>query len=647
MRSYQRIGLLLTALLAPCVHAQTAAPGTNAEKPGAIVLDGAPPVPLALANSTRPYLEFRQAVFQSWNAEDRSIVVLTRFGNTPQIHSVRAPAAARTQLSFEADRIGSATWAPGRGDVLVVQKDTGGGEFFQLYTLKDGNLTLLTDGKSRNLFDAWAHDGSVIGYSSTRRNGEDTDLYVMDPRNPATDRRVAELSGGGWSIGSFAPDGAHAAVIEYVLPTKSNLHLLDLGSGQLRALGDHSQEIAYGGATFAADGTLWVTSNEGAEFQRLGTVDLDTGKFTPRAREERWDVEAFDIAADGSFVAYQTNEAGASRLKLLDPRTNEVRTVEGFPDGRMTGLSIAPWGDIGLSFTAARSAGDAYSVDPRTLAVTRWTTSETGGLDLQANVEPELLEVKSFDGTALSGFLYRPSAAKFRGKRPLIVQIHGGPASQSRPIFLGRDNYLLNELGVAIFLPNVRGSTGYGKTFVSLDDGPDRRENSVRDIGAFLDRLASDSALDAERFAVTGGSYGGYMCYASAIRYGARLNAALCVVAISNWVTFLQNTESYRRDLRRVEYGDERDPEQHAKLMAISPLTSVAKLNIPLMVVTGGNDPRVPPSEAAQMVSAVRKQGGLVWHVLAEDEGHGFAKKANQDYQFWTSLLFWKETLLR
>jgi dipeptidyl aminopeptidase/acylaminoacyl peptidase len=211
---------------------------------------------------------------------------------------------------------------------------------------------------------------------------------------------------------------------------------------------------------------------------------------------------------------------------------------------------------------------------------------------------------------------------------------------------MGRNNYLINELGVAIFFPNVRGSTGYGKRFVSLDNGPELRENSVRDIGAYLDRLGADPAIDAGRIAVTGGSYGGYMCYAGAIHYGDRLRGANCVVAISNFVTFLENTEAYRRDLRRVEYGDERDPGQRARLLEISPMTRVNEINIPLMVVTGGNDPRVPASEADQMIAAVRANGGSAWHLLGQDEGHGFAKKVNQDYQFWASLLFWRETLL-
>jgi dipeptidyl aminopeptidase/acylaminoacyl peptidase len=446
---------------------------------------------------------------------------------------------------------------------------------------------------------------------------------------------------------SFAPDKRTAVVHEFVSITKSNLYLLDLASGKLRPLGDHRKEIAYGYAQFAPDGTLWVTSDEGSEFQRLGTFDVTTGRFTPKSGEKQWDVEVFDIAKDGSRIAYATNEAGIARLKVMDVRSGDVRTVDGLPAGQINGLSFAPSGDIGLSFTSAKSAEDAYSVDPISLAVTRWTTSETGGLDVSKNVEPELVEVKSFDGRTVSGFLYRPDATRFPGKRPLIVNIHGGPEAQMRPGFLGRNNYLLNELGIAIFFPNVRGSAGYGKTFVSLDNGPFKREDSVRDIAAFLERLTQDGALDASRVAVTGGSYGGYMCYASAIRYGSQFKAANCVVAISNFVTFLENTQSYRRDLRRVEYGDERQAKQRTKLLEISPLTSVAKLNIPLMVVTGGNDPRVPASEAEQMVKAVRAKGGLAWHLLGQDEGHGFAKKANQDYQFWTTLMFWQQTLLK
>ena len=641
-----RLELLVVVLAFPMAAAlaQGSDEPRAVPKPAALVADGMPPVPAELAARTRPYMEFRSAGFAGWNAGDRSMLVATRFGNTNQLHRVATPLGYRQQISFEEEPVGG-SWSPA-GDVLVARKDIGGNEFFQLYRFEDGRLVLLTDGRSRNGFGAWSEDGRLIGYSSTRRNGRDSDLYVMDPRDPSTDRMVAQVEGGGWQIADFAPDARRAIVFNYIQITNSDLYMLDLAGGALTPIGDISRDIAYGGAEFAPDGTLWVTSDEGSEFQRLGILDPATGAFRAVAPETRWDVDSFDIAPDGSFIAYVVNEAGISRLKLLDPRTGAVRAVDSLPAGLIGGLDVAPWGDVGFTLTSNSSPADAFSLDPATLAVTRWTRSETGGLDPEANADPELVEIESFDGERMSGFLYRPDRARFPGARPLIVSIHGGPEGQSRPGFLGRNNYLVNELGIALFYPNVRGSTGYGKRFVSLDNGPDLREGSVRDVGAFLDRLAADPGIDAQRIAVTGGSYGGYMCYASAIFYGERLRGANCVVAISNFVTFLENTQAYRRDLRRVEYGDERDPAQRARLTAISPLTRAAELDIPLMVVTGANDPRVPASEADQMVEAVRANGRLAWHLIGQNEGHGFAKKENADYQFWTGLMFWQRTLL-
>ena len=615
-------------------------------KPAALIADGMPEVPAELAAETRPYMEFRTAGFVGWHPTERRMMIATRFANTAQLHLVAQPMGMRKQVSFEAEPVGNGSWAPKTGDVFVTQKDIGGNEFFQIHTLKDGKLTMLTDGQSHNSLSAWSDDGELIAYSSTKRNGTDTDLYVMNPRDPSTARMVAEVKGGGWSLAAFAPDKKSAVVGSYVSVTNTDLYMLDLASGVMTPIGDPKKDIAYGGAQFAPDGSLWVTSDEGADFQRLGTLDRKTGKFTPRGPKENWDVDTFDIAPDGSFIAYVTNEAGMAKLKLLDPKTDQVRTVDSLPAGIIGGLEISEWGEIGITFTSARSAADAYSVDPKTMAVTRWTESETGGLDVTKNSEPELVKIKSFDGLEVSGFLYRPDPAKFPGKRPMIMNVHGGPEGQSRPGFLGRNNYLLNEQGVAIFFPNVRGSTGYGKTFVSLDNGPFKREDSVKDMGAFLDALAKDPALDAGSFGLTGGSYGGYMCYAAAVQFKTKLRATNCIVAISNFVTFLENTQSYRRDLRRVEYGDERDPKQRAKLLEISPLTRVGEIEKPMMVVTGANDPRVPQSEADQIVKAIRERGATAWHLVGTNEGHGFAKKENADYQFWTSLIFWQQNLL-
>jgi dipeptidyl aminopeptidase/acylaminoacyl peptidase len=635
----------LTLPLAPAL-AQEAKPAPAIPKPAALIADGMPALPAELATASRPYMENRGAFFSAWNPVDRSMLIGTRFGNTNQLHRVARPMGARTQLTFEAEPVNGGNVAPKRGDITLVQKDIGGNEFFQIFALKNGRLELLTDGKSRNSLNAWSADGELIAYTSTRRNGRDNDIYVMDPRNPASNRLVTEVKGGGWGVAGFSPDKRWAMVGQFMSVQKTNLFKLDLVSGALTPVGDHSATISYQGAEMAPDGTIWVTCDEGSEFQRLGTLDPESGKFTPKGPQENWDVDAFDISDDGKTLAYVTNEAGMSRLKIMDMKSGKVRTVDALPAGIIGGVEIAPWGEIGLTFTSARSAADAWSVDPKTLKLTRWTESETGGLDVMRNVEPELVKVKSFDGLEVSGFLYRPDPAKFPGKRPMIMNVHGGPEAQSRPGFQGRNNYLINEMGIAVFYPNVRGSTGYGKTFVSMDNGPFKREDSVKDMGAFLDHFARDAGLDSARFGITGGSYGGYMCYAAAIHYGDRLRANLCVVAISNFVTFLENTESYRRDLRRVEYGDERDPAQRAKLVEISPLSRVNEIKKPLFIVTGANDPRVPASEADQLVAAVRKNGGTAWHLVGTNEGHGFAKKENADYSFWAGMKFWQDNLL-
>jgi dipeptidyl aminopeptidase/acylaminoacyl peptidase len=345
-------------------------------------------------------------------------------------------------------------------------------------------------------------------------------------------------------------------------------------------------------------------------------------------------------------VAFATNEEGISRLYLLDTRTRAYRRVESVPVGVIGGVRWHRNGrEIGFSLNSARSPTDTWSVDVASGAATRWTESELGGLVASELSEPTLVRWPTFDGKTISGFLYRPPA-RFTGRRPVIINIHGGPEGQSRPTFLGRSNYYLNELGVAVLFPNVRGSTGFGKSFVKLDNGM-RREESVQDIGALLDWIATQPDLDPSRVMVTGGSYGGYMTLAVATNYADRICCALDVVGISHFGTFLKNTESYRRDLRRAEYGDERIPEMAAYFERISPLNNAARITKPLFVVQGGNDPRVPRTEAEQIVARVQQGGTPVWYLMARDEGHGFAKKANQDFQFYATVMFIRQNLLR
>ncbi|SHN50748.1 S9 family peptidase [Erythrobacter sanguineus] len=650
MRDARLIALLLASATLPgAFHPAIAQDAPAAEAPAvpvpaALTAEDMPPVPLALAERARAYLEARGAGFAGWDPNARAVLISTRFANVSQLHRVETPMGARTQISFEAEPVRGG-YAPAKGDIILVTKDRGGDEYYQLHTLKDGRLTMLTDGKSRNQPGAWSSDGELIGFSSTRRNGVDSDLYVMNPRDPASTRMVHESRNGGWAIIGFAPDKRSAYVADYNSVQDIDLYRLDLASGAMTPIGDPAAQIAYNGLEVAPGGTLWVTSDQGSDFKRLGRLDPVSGEFEAVSREA-WDVASFDISDDGRTIAYVVNEAGTDRLRLIDVASGKMTKVDALPAGQIGGLEIAPWDEIGFSLSSAKSAADVWSLDPKTMQLTRWTQSETGGLEPAVNVEPRIITTRSFDGLEVSGLLYMPDPEKFAGPRPLLVSVHGGPEGQSTAGFMGRNNYYLNELGIGIFYPNVRGSTGFGKTFVSLDNGPFQREDSVKDMAALIDAARAEPAVDAARIGLTGGSYGGYMCYAAAVQLKDQLTATQCTVAISNFVSFLENTNPYRQDLRRVEYGDERDPVQRAKLMEISPLTRVDEIEKPMFVITGANDPRVPKSEADQMVAAIRANGGEAWHLVAADEGHGFRKKDNSDYAFLSRLMFWEKYLL-
>jgi dipeptidyl aminopeptidase/acylaminoacyl peptidase len=650
MRTTCLAALLLAALPAAAhltVAAQTAAP-TIAPTEN-LVATGIPPVPASLADDVRRYTESRPAGFADWHPERREMLIGTRFGNTPQVHLVKMPGGARTQITFFNEPIGSATFEPAQGRYFVFTKDVGGNEFAQLYRydMADGRVTLLTDGgRSQNGGARWSHKGDRLAYGSTRRNGTDRDLYVMNPADPATDTLVMRGAGGGWIVAGWAPDDSRLLVREYTSIVKSALWLVDASTGEKSTLTPPGETVSYGAAAFARDGRgVYVTADKGSEFQRLGYIDLATKVLTPLTTGINWDVEDFELSPDGKTIAFAANEAGISRLYLFDTAARRAQPVTGAPVGVIGSLG---WHknsrDLAFSMNSARSTSDVYSLDATTGAVVRWTEGELGGLAASDLSEPDLIRWKSFDGLEISGFYY-PAPAKFTGKRPVIINIHGGPEGQSRPSFIGRNNYFLNELGVAVIYPNVRGSTGFGKTFVGLDNGM-KREDSVKDIGALLDWIATRPGLDAARVMVTGGSYGGYMTLAAATHYSARLRAAVDVVGISNFNTFLKNTESYRRDLRRAEYGDEQDPKMAAFFDRIAPLNNAQKIAIPLFVIQGGNDPRVPLSEADQMVERAQQNGKPVWYLMAKDEGHGFAKKSNADFQFYATVMFVRRYLL-
>ena len=614
-----------------------------------LVADGIPKIPAAIAADVRRYTEYRSANLVDWHPTRRELLISTRFANAPQLHIVKSPGGARTQLTFADEPITRAHYQPGEGRYLVFRRDTGGDEFGQLYRydVQDGRITLITDGgRSQNSVGVWSHKGDRLAYTTTRRNGSDRDVHVMDPANPRSDRQVFQATGGGWDVLAWSPDEKTLLIIEEISVEESHLWLVDVASGRRTPLTPPGERVSYGLAVFAHDGRgVFLTSDKGSEFLRLAYLDLNTKAMTTLTGEISWDVENLELSPDGRTLAFVTNEAGISRLRLMDTGTRDARLVSGIPTGVIGGLLWHPAGnELAFTVASARSASDVYSLIPRTNQVTRWTESELGGLVSSELVEPTLAKWTTFDGREISGFYYRP-AARFTGKRPVLINIHGGPEGQTRPGFIGRSNYFLNELGVALIYPNVRGSTGYGKTFVGLDNGM-KREDSVKDIGALLDWIARQPELDAQRVMVTGGSYGGYMALAVATMYNDRVRCTLDVVGISNYNTFLKNTESYRRDLRRVEYGDERDPQIAAFFEQTAPINNAQKIAHPLFVVQGGNDPRVPRTESEQMVARVKSNNTPVWYLMATDEGHGFAKKSNVDFQFYATVVFMKEFLI-
>jgi dipeptidyl aminopeptidase/acylaminoacyl peptidase len=507
----------------------------------------------------------------------------------------------------------------------------------------------LTDGKSKNSSGIWSNRGDRIAYSSTRRNGKDVDLYLVNPTDPKSDKILTQLEGGGWGAADWSPDDRRILVVENVSANESYLWLFDVNTGEKTLITPKNQpeKIFYGAGEFSRDGKgIYVTTDRASEFRRLTYIDLATKRQTTLTANINWDVEELKLSPDGRVLAVVTNEDGALTLHLFDAVTRRERPLPKlFPKGYVTDIHWREDGNtLGFNLDSARFQTDVYSLDVKNGRVERWTQSETGGINTQSFVEPELVRWKSFDGKTISGFLYRPPA-RFTGKRPVIIDIHGGPEAQFQPYYLGRRNYYLNELGIALIFPNIRGSSGYGKSFLKLDDGL-LRENAYKDIGSLLDWIKAQAGLDANRVMVTGVSYGGNMTLAVATRYADRISCAMDIVGPSNLVTFLENTAGYRQDLRRVEYGDEREPKMRAFLESIAPFNSAAKINKPLFVIQGRNDPIVPVSESEQMVKAVRRSGVPVWYLMAKDEGHGFLKKSNVDFQFYATVLFIKKYLL-
>lgn len=648
-----KVASLLAAalLLAPAAWCAEPAPEAVVPVPESISAQGVPPIPARGIADLLPYENIRTANLADWHPSERRLLIRTRFAESPQLHEVASPMGTRTQLTFYRDPITEGLYRPGDPNQVVYSLNEGGAENFQLFLLdrRSGRARRFSDGTHRYISPQWSHDGKLLAYASNARNGRDMDVYVIDPSTPGSERRIAEVQGS-WEPLDWSADNRRLLLSEYISANEAYLHWIDAAGGEIHTITPRNARkeeptIAYQGGRWSTDGrSVYTLSDRDSEFLRLVRLDLATGASTVLSGDVPWDVEQFDLSHDGRLLAFFTNEDGVSRLHLLDATTGAPLPAPELPAGVAGSLLFRPGShEVAFEMSWARSPSDVYSYDPDLRRLERWTASEAGGLNPESFPLPQLVHYPTFDTAAgtpakagarrtIPAFVFRPAADRFKGRRPVYISIHGGPEGQARPLFLGSINYLMAELGVAVIYPNVRGSSGYGKSYLKLDNGR-LREDSVKDIGALLDWIATQPDLDPARVMVAGGSYGGYMTLAVMTFYSDRLAGAWDSVGISNFVTFLQNTQGYRQDLRRAEYGDERDPQMRAFLEGIAPVNHAKQITRPLLVTQGANDPRVPLAESDQIVAAVKSNGVPVWYLVAKDEGHGFGKKTNTDFQ--------------
>ncbi|HET7793326.1 MAG TPA: prolyl oligopeptidase family serine peptidase [Rhizobacter sp.] len=642
--------------------APTAAPATAVVAPNAnLMVQGIPPIPASLVDQVAKYTDFRGHGFADWHPQRREMLVSHRKGgaNTNQLFRLTEPGGVLEQLTDSADPVTTASYEPREGKYAVFERSSGGSEADQLYRLDldTKQAALITDPAERHNLQGWLHRSSVLLTASlpldkTAQSGTrakvTTTFRLMNPLKPEAARKVAELDGGGWYAGGISSDDKRVALTRYISATESQVWVLDIASGRatqvLPAPGSRERATYFAGEFTQGNNGLLVISDRAGEFRELMAYRFANKLLTRMSSHIRWDVSSVATTEDGRIIAAQFNVEGKDELRLFDGKTLKELRQPVTPPGSVGSASFhRRTGELAFSLNSAQGPSQLFSLEVGGQPVP-WTQPYAApGVDMKAFQDQSIVRWKSFDGRSISGLMNLPPA-QFTGKRPVMVLIHGGPEAQATVGFMGRYNYYINELGMALIQPNVRGSSGFGKSFLSLDDGM-KREDSVKDIGALLDWIATQPELDASKVIVSGGSYGGYMSLAVSTHYADRIAGSIDVVGISNFVTFLQNTESYRRDLRRVEYGDERTPAMRAFLEKISPLTNAGRITKPLFVVQGKNDPRVPYTEAEQIVAKARSNGTPVWYLRAENEGHGFARKENADYQFYATVLFLQTTI--
>lgn len=629
---------LLAASLVIACAADAAAPTAR----GNLIFDGIPERPLDTAETLDAYLSAREATPLGFSPKGQLLIV-TRFGETDQLHLVDRPMGERRQITFQREPITQAAFSPDPNrNAYFYQRDSGGDGNTQIYYQRPGEPAArrLTDGRSMNGAALWSNSGHEIAFCTTARDGMSYDIDIVDPESGALPHLGVSGDGAALSPLDWSADDRKLLVRKHVSSQEDYLYIVELGSGQKREVDSSPTKVAISAAKFSRDGTgVYILSDRDADNAKVHFVNIFTGEKTDISGRGPWDVERFALSNDGHYLAYVTNEGGLGKLNLVDLRTHQDLTPPRFPfTGVIDSLSFDRDGKrLAFGLSAANQPRDAYVLDIESNRLEAWTSSEAGPLDRSKFVVPHLTQFPTFDRAdgkprQIPVYLYEPATP---GPHPVLLMLHDEPDSEFRPAFDPWIEYVVNELGFAVVAPNVRGSSGYGKSFFALDKGM-LREDAVKDLGALLVWLGLDSRFDAKHVVVSGG----YLALATLVNYGDRLRGAVDFAGITDFIGFMGTTAPYLQGQERANYGDERDTDMRAYLRRISPLTGADRISRPLLDVHGKNDPRVPVSQSDELANRLRSRGGTVWILKAADEGHAFGKRQNLDAYYHTFAAF-------
>jgi dipeptidyl aminopeptidase/acylaminoacyl peptidase len=607
---------------------------------GNLVLDGIPessPEAPDKIDKLDAYLSARQARPEEFTAKGQ-VLITTRFGEVDELHLVDQALGARRQMTFVREPVTGGAFSPDPNkNAFIYSADSAGDENSQIYYQRVGDAAArrLTDGKSINGGALWSSAGREIAFSTMVRDTGSRDIDIIDPDGGALPRLAAGGDGADWSVLDWSADDRKLLLRKHVTAYEDYLYVFDLGTGQKREVEPSPAKGAISTAKFSRDGTgVYFVSNRDGEYARLRFVNLFTSDKSDLSGRGDADVGQLALSKDGHYLAYVTDEGGADKLNLLDLRARQDLVAPNLPArGIVDSLSFDPAGKrLLFGLTAANQPRDAYVLDVASNRLEPWTASEAGPLDRTKFVVPRLTQFPTFDRAdgkprELPLYVYEPASP---GPHPVLIVLHDGPNARFRPTFDPWIEYVVNELGFAVLAPNVRGSTGYGKSFSALARGS-LREDATKDVGALLVWLALDSRFDKTHVVVSGTGYGGYMALAALVNYGERLRGAVAMAPITDFIGFVSGTAPESRAAARDEFGDERDTDARMFLRRISPLSSADRITRPVLLVHGKNDRRVPVAQSEQLVNRLRARNQTVWYLKALDEGGSFARWQNRE----------------